>query len=147
MIPKKIALFLVCTLFISIVCSIAVHETGHYLVAQYYGANPEYKIQQNTSSVYNIMLGPEVFVRYTGITTPKQDILIAFFGPLFNFIFAGFAFFLWKTMPQKEQDNIYVYLIFSIFILTNVLSGVINLIPFKQSDGFLITQSLKTFLH
>ena len=106
-------------LLLAYLITIILHEFAHYLVANRLG----YHLNRFTLMPHGISLsGKNVLFSY------KDEILIALAGPLCNFILAILCVALWWIFPVT-----YVYT--EVFVIANVITGAINLLPIFPMDG------------
>jgi len=127
---------LVCA-FISLF-SILFHEVSHSIIAKKYGV----KFQRIVLFAFGgIALQPIELI------DPKNEMHMAFAGPLISFIIFGLSFLIWFELHQSNMLIIQGFPISSIVFysaMINLVIGLFNLLPVFPSDGGRI---LRSFLY
>jgi len=127
-----------------LVVNIAIHEAGHWTVAEFYDFNPEIHLEpDNLTSARFLMNGePIIYTSYQGgQSSPKQDMAVAFAGPLVNLAYFFSIVGAYVLIPKKKK-NIYIDLLFVALAVPAIISAIGNLIPFPGSDGWIIYNKL-----
>ncbi len=102
--------------------SLLVHEFGHALTAQYFGAKPTVSLEAFGGRAY-----------YNGFgLTPKQEFLITLNGPLLESLLIALSYYLIK---MNVFENYYIRYFLHVTFQLNVLWCVLNLIPVLPLDG------------
>lgn len=118
-------LILPCVFFFALL-----HEYGHCFAAQ--------KYDFHVHEVKLWFLGGQALVSNLEVASPKEEAVIAFAGPLVNFILAGIAtalFYAGVTHP------------FMAFVVSiNLVLGLFNLIPSFPMDGGRILRSFLSYV-
>ncbi|MBQ8761861.1 MAG: site-2 protease family protein [Clostridia bacterium] len=111
---------------ISYLITIILHELAHYMVSSRKG----YSLNQFKLMPHGISLSGsnELFAR-------KDEIEIAIAGPLMNFCLAICGVAIWWLYPSTYVFTYY-------FVLANVVTGIINLLPIFPLDGGRIALAL-----
>ncbi|MCU6480208.1 Zn-dependent protease [Arthrobacter silviterrae] len=114
--------------------SVLVHELAHALAAKMYGW-PTHKI------VLNLWGGHTEFDFSTA--TPGRALVVAFAGPVGNFVLAAAAYPLMLSlqMPTSRAGAI-ALLLTNIFLWANVLIGAFNVLPGLPLDGGRLVESI-----
>ncbi|PYI66345.1 site-2 protease family protein [Arthrobacter livingstonensis] len=114
--------------------SVFVHELSHAVAAKVYGW-PTHKI------VLNLWGGHTEF-DFTK-ATPGRALVVAFAGPVANFVLAGLAWPLQlaASNPTSLSGSI-VLLLANIFIWANLLIGLFNVLPGLPLDGGRLVESI-----
>ncbi len=124
--------------------NIVAHETGHYVVAEIYGYNPEMHFNTpltNESKTFEIDTAV-AYVSYSSFTADivREDAYIAFAGPLVNLILGIIFTVVYIIRPNKDD---FPSLILLIFVITSLVAGLSNLYPAGSSDGLVILNYLR----
>ncbi len=101
------------------IVTICLHELSHAIVAKFKG----YQLNQYTFMPHGISLSGQNM-----LFTAKDEIVIALAGPFSNFCVAIFFTALWWLFPVTY---IYTY----VFVVANVITGIVNLLPIFPMDG------------
>ena len=123
--------------------NVAIHEYGHYAVADHYGLNPEIHfsaISQDTEGI--ALYGPSAYTSYSSSSrdfTP-QDGIIALAGPLINLGFALAICGVYLAIP-KQKRTFPVQACFAMMLVPSFLSFIINMLPIGASDGAIVLAS------
>ena len=99
--------------------SVAIHEFAHGKVAKILG----YKLDKMTIMPYGVCLNYE-----TTMFSPYDEILIALFGPLANFIVCVILLALWWLFPLIYPQTV-------MFFWCNLILFAYNLLPCFPLDG------------
>lgn len=97
--------------------SVVLHELGHALAARRFGIETAHITLYPFGGIAAIERMPE---------EPDQEIVIALAGPAVNFVLAAVAGWIWLLTDQPAS---------LIFVASNVLMGLFNLIPAFPMDG------------
>ncbi|MCB9683626.1 MAG: M50 family metallopeptidase [Alphaproteobacteria bacterium] len=97
--------------------SVVLHELGHALAARRFGIETAHITLYPFGGVAAIERMPE---------EPDQEIVIALAGPAVNFVLAAIAGWIWLGTSQPFA---------LVFVASNVLMGLFNLIPAFPMDG------------
>ena len=116
--------------FLSLLAA-TVHELGHIIAAK----------------LFNIRLCELNFgllgarLKTSGsLSSYSQEILLCFFGPLFNFLSAAIVYILSKNAGNISEEV-------EFFVLSSLILGILNLLPIRTFDGGRILEAaLLTFL-
>ncbi len=119
---------------LSLVFNIAVHESGHYVVAKAFGLNPRISLEGGTGFIWNNQ--PIAYTSYVG-GTKAQDILISLAGPLANVLVLFGSAFLYRKSKTFGLKIIAISL-----LVVALLSFISNILPTSGSDGLMIINSL-----
>ena len=146
-IARYIRLFALCAtvLTLTFVFNIAAHEIGHYAIADHYNLNPSIHVGRGTNDaqtnfdLVSTLTSPSIYTAYSAESKDltSHDAIIAFFGPFVNLMIAMSALVMYKKLPKHKKGD-YGFLIFLLIFLPSLASGVINLLPFANSDGRMI---------
>lgn len=117
--------------------SVLIHELAHAVAAKMYGW-PTHKI------VLNLWGGHTEFD--FSKATPGKALVVAYAGPLANFVLAGLGWLLLQALPIQSGPvtlalSITV-LLTNIFIWANLLIGVFNILPGLPLDGGRLVESI-----
>ncbi|MCZ2404180.1 site-2 protease family protein [Paenarthrobacter sp. Z7-10] len=114
--------------------SVLIHELSHALAAKMYHW-PTQKI------VLNLWGGHTQFENFTA--TPGRSVVVAFAGPVANFVLAGLGWLLVAqlTMPTTLQAAVFSTLA-NIFVWANLLIGAFNVLPGLPLDGGRLVESI-----
>lgn len=106
-------------LLVSYIITIFLHELAHALVAKSKG----YKLNQYTFMPHGISLSGD-----NVLFALKDEIIIALAGPLFNLCLATIFIAIWWIFPV-------VYIYTQTFVLANLITCFVNLLPIFPMDG------------
>lgn len=106
-----------------ILLSILIHEFGHFIAIKLFSV----KIERIKIDPWGISI---LINKYTSY---RNEIAVAFFGPLFGVLIATISYFLHNYLP-----SITIFY----FMILNLSYSIINLIPCEFLDGGLIIKSL-----
>lgn len=156
--------------FFGIVFSVAInvylHELGHYVVADFYGLEPEMYINNVVevgSDGVRMNVNPEAYVRYKNPGDTWTNIFITIAGPLVNLmLFLAFIYIhliIHKRLSKKikfarlrrnsksESRLIRLSLFFDIIFISlavpSILSVIINLANTPGSDGAYLRELIR----
>ncbi|MBP3619810.1 MAG: hypothetical protein J6J24_04020 [Clostridia bacterium] len=115
---------------LSYVCAIVVHEFGHFIVAKKLG----YEMAKFCLSPYGVSIG--IVDKNLDF---KDELKIAFAGPLFNFVSSFLVVGLWWCFPAS-------YCFLEPFVKTSCLLALTNLLPAYPLDGGRIFVSMASFV-
>ncbi|WP_104091557.1 site-2 protease family protein [Arthrobacter sp. GMC3] len=115
--------------------SVLIHELSHALAAIMYGW-PTHKI------VLNLWGGHTEFD--FNKATPGRAVVVAFVGPIANFVLAGLGYLVGQLLPtgQGTLGIVVAHLLVSIFIWANLLIGFFNVLPGLPLDGGRLVESI-----
>ncbi|MDP5225941.1 MULTISPECIES: site-2 protease family protein [Arthrobacter] len=114
---------------ILLLLSVLVHELAHAFSAKAFGWATE-KI------VLNLWGGHTQFNEFTA--TPWRSVIVAFAGPLANFILAGAG---WIVTVSAEPSGV-PGILWGIFTWTNFVIGIFNILPGLPLDGGRLVESI-----
>ncbi|WP_041684629.1 site-2 protease family protein [Renibacterium salmoninarum] len=114
--------------------SVLVHELAHALAARAYHW-PTQKI------VLNLWGGHTQFENFTA--TPWRSLVVAFSGPLANFVLAAVGYLVYLSLPDGvgTPDRV-LNLLLNIFVWANLLIGAFNVLPGLPLDGGRLVESI-----
>ena len=115
-----------CFLFISYFVAVLLHEIGHGIVAKSLG----YKLKNVCLLPYGAQLNLK-----NNIFRTKDEVLIAFAGPIVNIIFAGIFIAVWWLFPVTYAYTEY-------FVWANIVTALFNFLPIVPLDGSRIILAL-----
>ena len=103
-----------------------IHEVGHLVASKIF----KIRICELNFGLLGARLKTSGF-----LCSYKQEILLCFFGPLFNFLSAAVLYIISKNMGDlcKEID---------FFIMSSLVLGILNLLPIRTFDGGRILESI-----
>jgi Zn-dependent protease len=101
----------------SLIVSVVLHELGHALAARRYGIGTDNITLYPMGGIASIERMPE---------EPDQEIAIALAGPAVNFALAALGGLVWSFSTSEFA---------LLFVISNVLMGLFNLIPAFPMDG------------
>ncbi|ALE92128.1 peptidase M50 [Arthrobacter alpinus] len=115
--------------------SVLIHELSHAVAAIMYGW-PTHKI------VLNLWGGHTEFD--FNKATPGRAVVVAFVGPISNFVLAGLGWLLQTVVPVDSSSLglVVTHLLISIFIWANLLIGAFNVLPGLPLDGGRLVESI-----
>ncbi|WP_394937671.1 site-2 protease family protein [Psychromicrobium sp. YIM B11713] len=114
--------------------SVLIHELAHALVGKVYGW-PTQKI------VLNLWGGHTQFDNFTA--TPGRSLIVAFSGPVANFVLAGLGWLLVISLPGVTSiGTALVTALANIFVWANFLIGAFNILPGLPLDGGRLVESI-----
>lgn len=115
--------------------SVLVHELAHALMARKFGW-PTQKI------VLNLWGGHTQFENFTA--TPARSLLVAFAGPVANFVLAGAGWLAITAIPADSSSLAMgvLGLLANIFMWANLLIGAFNVLPGLPLDGGRLVESI-----
>ncbi|AJT40928.1 site-2 protease family protein [Psychromicrobium lacuslunae] len=114
--------------------SVLIHELAHALVAKGYGW-PTQKI------VLNLWGGHTQFENFTA--TPGRSLVVAFSGPVANFVLAGLGWLLVLSLPPASSVSFALAnALANIFVWANFLIGAFNILPGLPLDGGRLVESI-----
>ena len=108
---------------LALISASLLHESGH-IFAFFITSSPRPKLE---GAPFGFILMPSRPLSY------KSELIIAFFGPLFNLLFATALFLM--ALPSPNDAEYY-------FILLNIMTALYNLLPLYFLDGGRILFSL-----
>ena len=117
--------------------NIVAHEMGHWLVANELNLDPKIHLFESPENGTRSFFNQNFFTTYNADSV-KNDMFVAFAGPMINLIIALGLIALYFTIPKQKK---YVRLIVIMLIIPAILSFVSNIIPTAGSDGALIMQN------
>lgn len=104
---------------------ILIHEISHIAVARALG--------MKDAKLYFMPMGTYVESKFFDETEPNEDIMISLAGPCVNLVLSGIFYIIYKYMPYKFVE---------VSLNTNLVLGVINLIPAFPLDGSRIIRAV-----
>jgi len=114
---------------------VVLHELGHCLAAQNYGVQ-----------IHRILLLPIGGMAQFGNIPrqPQRELVIAFAGPLVNFIIVGILYLVSGSPERLFDDENYYNLpdILSLLLVFNLIMGCFNLLPVFPMDGGRVLRAL-----
>ncbi|PYH01873.1 site-2 protease family protein [Arthrobacter stackebrandtii] len=114
--------------------SVLIHELAHAVAAKMYGW-PTHKI------VLNLWGGHTEFDFSTA--TPGKALVVAFAGPVANFVLAGLGWLVKLALPEPASLGVLIaFLLTNIFIWANLLIGAFNILPGLPLDGGRLVESI-----
>lgn len=114
--------------------SVLIHELAHAVAAKLYGW-PTHKI------VLNLWGGHTEFDFQKA--TPGRAVVVAFAGPVANFVLAGLGYVLQMLVPTDTSlISVVTHLLANIFIGANLLIGIFNVLPGLPLDGGRLVESI-----
>lgn len=118
--------------------SVLIHELAHAVAAKMYGW-PTHKI------VLNLWGGHTEFD--FSKATPGKALVVAFAGPIANFVLAGLGWLVQLALPSAADGPVslslaVVILLANIFIWANLLIGFFNVLPGLPLDGGRLVESI-----
>lgn len=119
--------------------SILLHEVGHSVVAGNYGIKFERIV---IFALGGIASNP------IEISVPKQEIFMAFAGPITSFIISGLSLAVWFIIYQSgiiSLENFPFETILFYGGMVNLIIGLFNLLPIFPSDGGRILRSFLSY--
>jgi Zn-dependent protease len=111
-------------LVVGLTLSVGLHELGHALAARRYGIGTRDITLYPFGGVASIERMPE---------DPDQELVIALAGPAVNFVLAAIGGWLWLGTGWEMSR---------VFVATNLVMGVFNLIPAFPMDGGRVLRAL-----
>jgi len=117
--------------------NIVAHEMGHWLVANELNLDPKIHLFESPENGTRSFFNQNFFTTYNADSV-KNDMFVAFAGPMINLIIALGLIALYFTIPKQKK---YIRLIVIMLIIPAILSFVSNIIPTAGSDGALIMQN------
>ena len=107
------------SVFLIYLLVVVLHELAHYFVAKKLG----YKMDK----IYLLPYGAGIALKQN-FADENDEIIIAIAGPLCNFILAFLTISLWWIFPETYNST-------EIFVLANLVTGIVNLLPCYPLDG------------
>ena len=111
--------------FFTYILVVILHEMAHFFVAR--------KLGYSMNKIFLLPYGAGISLNQNFVDE-KDEILIASAGPLLNFFLAFLTISLWWLFPS-------VYIHTETFVLANIVTGLINLLPCYPLDGGRILSS------
>ncbi|MBR4407238.1 MAG: M50 family metallopeptidase, partial [Clostridia bacterium] len=111
--------------FFTYILVVILHEMAHFFVAK--------KLGYSMNKIFLLPYGAGISLNQNFVDE-KDEILIASAGPLLNFFLAFLTISLWWLFPS-------VYIHTETFVLANIVTGLINLLPCYPLDGGRILSS------
>ena len=132
------------TIIFSMGFNVAVHEAGHYAIAEGYGYEPEMNFNSPINNETNAVEidAAVAYVSYMSNTsdTTGRDAFIAFAGPFTNILLALAFTVLYIKKPNKHNIPALLLIIVAI---TSYVAGFSNLMPHGSSDGAILFEYLR----
>ena len=114
--------------------SVLIHELAHAVAAKLYGWTT-HKI------VLNLWGGHTEFD--FSKATPGKALVVAFAGPVANFVLAGLGWLVAMLLPEATSlTTVILVLLSNIFIWANLLIGAFNILPGLPRDGGRLEESI-----
>ena len=114
--------------------SVLIHELAHAVAAKMYGWTT-HKI------VLNLWGGHTEFD--FSKATPGKALVVAYAGPIANFVLAGLGWLVSLTLPEPvSMGALIAILLTNIFIWANLLIGAFNVLPGSPLDGGRLVESI-----
>lgn len=114
--------------------SVFIHELAHAMTAKMYG-------WQTHKIVLNLWGGHTEFD--FSKATPGKALVVAFAGPIANFVLAGLGFLVKLILPEATTlMSVILLLLANIFIWANLLIGAFNILPGLPLDGGRLVESI-----
>ncbi|MHA7304158.1 site-2 protease family protein [Arthrobacter sp. TMN-49] len=114
--------------------SVLIHELAHAVAAKVYGW-PTHKI------VLNLWGGHTEFD--FSKATPGKALVVAFAGPVANFVLAGLGYLIKMALPEVDSLGTAIALLLAnIFVFANLLIGAFNILPGLPLDGGRLVESI-----
>ncbi|AIY00273.1 Zn-dependent hydrolase [Arthrobacter sp. PAMC 25486] len=114
--------------------SVLIHELAHAMAAKMYGW-PTHKI------VLNLWGGHTEFD--FSKATPGKALVVAFAGPIANFVLAGLGWLVQLALPAPtSMAALIAILLTNIFVWANLLIGAFNILPGLPLDGGRLVESI-----
>lgn len=117
--------------------NIIAHEMGHWLVANELNLDPKIHLFESPENGTRSFFNQNFFTTYNADSV-KNDMFVAFAGPMINLIIALGLIALYFTIPKQKK---YIRLIVIMLIIPAILSFISNMLPTAGSDGALIMQN------
>ena len=117
--------------------NIVAHEMGHWLVANELNLDPKIHLFESPENGTRSFFNQNFFTTYNADSV-KNDMFVAFAGPMINLIIALGLIALYFTIPKQKK---YIRLIVIMLIIPAILSFISNMLPTAGSDGALIMQN------
>jgi len=133
---KKIALVLAlfAVSLTSLIFNVAIHEAGHYVVAEAFGLQPRIGFENGVGFIWNN--APIAYTSYIG-GTQLQDVLISLAGPLANLLVFAAAVLFYRRLNALNAQAI--MLAIAVIALLSFFS---NIVPVSGSDGAVLLSAL-----
>jgi len=125
----------------SLFLNVCLHEIAHYAVADFFDLDPKINLEGPTKMRFNA-LETQIYVSYSAQASTIQNLLIAIAGPLANLIFAISMLFARFLVKNKVDDMIFIAV-----IIPAILSFILNILPFPNSDGLIAYNCFKEILN
>jgi len=132
--------FLGLILFASLFGNIAVHEFGHWMVAEHYGLSPQMHFGETLDGEKASLFSASFFTTYSAPVCSNQDLFVTLAGPMANIVMAVLFTLLYFKMPKKTFK---INMLFLVMVIPAVLSAMVNLLPLPLSDGATILSYLR----
>ena len=109
----------------------AIHEVGHLVASKFFNI----RICELNFGLLGARLKTS-----GALCSYKQEILLCFFGPLFNFLSAALVYTISKNVGCSGDE-------IDFFIMSSLVLGILNLLPIRSFDGGRILEAmLSSFL-
>ncbi len=122
-------------IIILVFACVVLHELGHCLAAQKYGVH-----------IHRILLLPIGGMAQFGSIPrqPRRELVIAFAGPLVNFLIVGILYLISGSPERLLDDENYYNLpdLLSLLLVFNLIMGCFNLLPVFPMDGGRVLRAL-----
>ena len=112
--------------FVTYFFVVVIHELAHYLVAK--------KLGYTMDKIYLLPYGAGISLNQNFVDK-HDEVIIAAAGPLCNFLLAFLTISLWWIFPETYNAT-------EIFVLANLVTGLVNLLPCYPLDGGRIFSAL-----
>ena len=122
----------------SLFLNIAIHEVGHYGVADTFGLEPEIYlrgpfVKYDGNTVGFVGIGtPDARVSYLEPSSGAADAVVAFGGPFVNIMLSIFFAGLYLIMRNRSETTRIMILL---MLIPSLLSVMFNLVPVTGTDG------------
>jgi len=126
--------FLGVLLFAGLMFNIVTHEAGHWAVAESMDLSPKIHLFESYTNGTVSLFTPNFFTTYKTNNQAKTDAEIALAGPAINAFITLCLVAAYFAIPESKR-TFKLGMIFTVLVLTALVSAVANMLPVPGTDG------------